>query len=273
MSQESKDAKATAPETTPVAPNKIQTKKQMILDHIKSFGLALLLVMMVRSSLIEAFIIPSGSMIPTLMVGDRIFVNKFAYGFKLPFSDFFTDEPLYLVKRDPPKSGDVIVFKYPKDESVHYIKRVIGVPGDRIKVREKVVYVNDVALPQTPVAESATKDFFEMMAKDHDSQSVRILQEPNRTTQKPHYIMLDDNTFIAENHAETIVPPDHLFVMGDNRDNSQDSRFWGFVPYRNVRGQAMVVWLSLWVDFTENWYDPTQWTATFHPSRFGLSIE
>src|SRR5687768_8813399 len=98
-----------------------KSKKQWIIENVVSLGLALLIVFMIRSSVIEAFKIPSGSMIPTLLIGDHIFVNKFAYGFKIPFSDLVTDHPVYIVKRDPPKRGDVIVFMYPRDESFYYI--------------------------------------------------------------------------------------------------------------------------------------------------------
>src|SRR3954470_8795696 len=110
-------------------------RKKWLIENLTSLGLALLLVFMIRSSVIEAFKIPSGSMIPTLLVGDHIFVNKFAYGFKIPFSDLITDHPIYLLKREPPKRGDVIVFIYPRDEDLYYIKRVIGLPGDALEMR------------------------------------------------------------------------------------------------------------------------------------------
>src|ERR1700737_2844287 len=102
-----------------------KSRKKRFIENVLSLGLALLSVFMIRSSVIEAFKIPSGSMIPTLLIGDHIFVNKFAYGLKIPFSDWFTDHPVYLIKRDPPKHGDIIVFLFPKDESYYYIKRVI----------------------------------------------------------------------------------------------------------------------------------------------------
>src|ERR1700741_5483655 len=105
---------------------KTKTRRQWIIENVVSLGTALLIVFMIRSSLIEAFKIPSGSMIPTLLIGDHIFVNKFAYGFKIPFSDLVTDHPVYIVKRDPPKRGDIIVFMYPRDERCEDSKRVIG---------------------------------------------------------------------------------------------------------------------------------------------------
>src|SRR4051812_14082076 len=116
-----------------------KSRKQWIIENVTSLGLAVLLVFMIRSSIVEAFKIPSGSMIPTLLIGDHIFVNKFAYGLKIPFSDLVTDHPIYVVKRDPPKRGDIIVFIYPKDESLYYIKRVVGVPGDTVEMRNKIL--------------------------------------------------------------------------------------------------------------------------------------
>ena len=116
--------------------------RKWFIENVVSLGLALLIVFMIRSSIIEAYKIPSGSMIPTLFIGDHIFVNKFAYGFKIPFSDVLTDHPVYILKREPPKRGDVIVFLNPKDESIFFIKRVIGTPGDTIELRDKVLYIN-----------------------------------------------------------------------------------------------------------------------------------
>lgn len=237
--------------------------KKVIIENVKSIGIAIFLVLIIRSSVIEAFKIPSGSMIPTLRVGDHIFVNKFAYGFKIPFSDFFTDTPIYIIKRPIPKRGDVIVFKFPKDESFYYIKRVIGVPGDRIKVRDKVVYVNDKPIPREPLNMPEVIDSIE--GRQYDKPSLSLYQETNPTDGSKHMVLLDKNVYINESYGETQVPEDHLFVMGDNRDFSYDSRFWGFVPMKNVRGQAMFVWLSFWLDFSENQY-------YFRPSRIGTVI-
>lgn len=238
--------------------------KEWVIENLKSFGVAIFLVLIIRSSVIEAFKIPSGSMIPTLMVGDHIFVNKFSYGLKFPFSDFFTDQPLYIVKRDAPQRGDIIVFKYPKNEELYYIKRVIGVPGDRIYIKDKIVFINDKPLERVAVNQPDIINNLE--GRQYDKTSLELYGEENPTTKDKHLIMLDKNSYINENHGEVTVPPDHLFMMGDNRDFSNDSRFWGFVPYKNVRGKAMVVWLSLWIDFAESQY-------YFRPTRVGTIIK
>lgn len=238
-------------------------RKKWLIENLKSFGVAIFLVLIIRSSIIEAFKIPSGSMIPTLLVGDHIFVNKFAYGLKVPFSDFFTDRPFFIIERSPPARGDVIVFKYPKDESYYYIKRVIGVPKDRIRIRDKVVYVNDKPLDRFPVNQPEVINNLE--GRQYDKSSLELFDELNPTTGDKHLVMLDKNSYINENYGEITVPEDHLFVMGDNRDFSNDSRFWGFVPMKNVRGKAMVVWLSLWIDFSESQY-------YFRPTRIGTLI-
>jgi signal peptidase I len=244
-------------------PSRENARKKWLIENIKSFGIAIFLVLIIRSSIIEAFKIPSGSMIPTLMVGDHIFVNKFAYGLKVPFSDFFTDRPLFIIQRDPPARGDVVVFKYPKDESYYYIKRVVGVPKDRIRIRDKIIYINDKPLVRNPVNRPDIINGLE--GRSYDKNSLELFDETNNPGSASHLIMLDKNSLINENYGEITVPDEHLFVMGDNRDFSNDSRFWGFVPYKNVRGKAVVVWLSLWIDFGQSEY-------FFRPTRIGTVI-
>jgi signal peptidase I len=235
-----------------------------IVENLTSLALALLIVFMIRSSVVEAFKIPSGSMIPTLLIGDHIFVNKFAYGLKIPFSDWVTDHPIYLIKRDLPKRGDIVVFLFPKDESYHYIKRVIGVPGDRIELKNKVLYVNDKIAERQPLPMDQQEAILKTLDDPkYNPRNIEVYHE--KLDQVDHLMMIDKNNFMAESFGPISVPPDSLFVMGDNRDFSNDSRFWGFVPMKNVKGKAMVIWLSLWLDFQEKQY-------SFRPNRVGTVL-
>lgn len=241
-----------------------ESRKKWIMENVVSLGLALLIVFMIRSSIVEAFKIPSGSMIPTLLIGDHIFVNKFAYGYKIPFSDLVTDHPIYIAKREPPKRGDIIVFMYPKDESYYYIKRVVGIPGDTVEIRNKVLYINQKAVPRDLVVGPQTDKLFKSLDDPRYSASTLDLYTEH-LDQADHSILLDKTNYMGESHGPTTVPPESLFVMGDNRDFSNDSRFWGFVPMRNVKGKAMFVWLSLWVSFSDS-------QLIFRPERIGTIL-
>lgn len=255
---DSKIKKAKTSDSTP------KSKKQWIIENVVSLGLALLIVFMIRSSIIEAFKIPSGSMIPTLLIGDHIFVNKFAYGFKVPFSDLFTDHPINIITRDPPKHGDIIVFKYPKDESFYYIKRVIGVPGDTVEVKNKILYINQKMVARELITDApAEKIFKNLDDPKYSAANLDLYREKLDTAD--HVMMIDKTNFIGESYGPTTVPPESLFVMGDNRDFSNDSRFWGFVPYRNVKGKAIVIWLSLWLSLPDSQF-------FFRPERVGTIL-
>jgi signal peptidase I len=241
-----------------------KTKKQIFWENFFSLGLALLIVFMIRSSVIEAFKIPSGSMIPTLLVGDHIFVNKFAYGFKIPFSDLVFDQAITLIPRNPPSRGDIIVFKYPKDESYYYIKRVIGVPGDIIEIRNKLLYINNEAVKRDPLSREESQ---KILSSLEDIRSLKPDLElfNEHINGVEHVMMINRNNFATESFEPITVPPDSLFVMGDNRDSSNDSRYWGFVPYKNVKGKALVIWLSIWLGFSDGKY-------YFRPTRIGTLL-
>jgi signal peptidase I len=240
------------------------SRKRWIIENVLSLALALLIVFMVRSSIVEAFKIPSGSMIPTLLTGDHIFVNKFAYGLKVPFSDTFTDHPILLMKREPPKRGDIIVFKYPKDERVYFIKRVIGTPGDVIEIKNRTLYINHVAIERVPFGgKEADKIYKSLDDPKYGPANLDIYLE--KLNPPDHLIMLDKQNFVGENFGPITVPANQLFVMGDNRDFSNDSRFWGFVPMDNVKGKAMIIWLSLWVDISDGQF-------IFRPGRIGTVL-
>lgn len=241
-----------------------KSRKKWLIENLTSLGTALLIVFMIRSSIVEAFKIPSGSMIPTLLIGDHIFVNKFAYGLKVPFSDLVTDSPIYIVKRDAPKRGDIVVFLFPKGESVYFIKRVIGVPGDTVEIKNKVLYINNqVVARDTAPSPQADKIFKSLDDPKYSPSNLDLYTE--HLDKQDHYILLDKNSFMGESFGPITVPPDNLFVMGDNRDFSNDSRFWGFVPMRNVKGKAMVIWLSLWVNFSDSQF-------VFRPDRIGTVL-
>src|SRR4051812_45326823 len=176
------------------------SRRHWIIENVISLGLALLIVFMIRSSIIEAFKIPSGSMIPTLLIGDHIFVNKFAYGFKIPFSDLITDHPIYVVKRAPPQHGDIIVFMYPKDESFYYIKRVIGVPGDTIELRNKVLYINQKMVPRDLVVGPQTDQLFKSL-DDPKYSSSNLDLYTEHLDKVDHTIMLDKTNFMGETYG------------------------------------------------------------------------
>jgi signal peptidase I len=179
--------------------------------------------------------------VPTLRIGDHIFVSKFNYGLSLPFTK------IELATWGEPKRGEVIVFLFPRDESLHYIKRVIGVPGDRLEFKGKDIFINGQKVPREPITDpsqieriTGSKDF-----------SGELYKETLGTT--VHYVKYSANAaydFTRSNQVE-VVPPNKFFVAGDNRDDSYDSRSWGYVPRENIKGRAQMIWLSL--DQDENW--------------------
>jgi len=218
-------------------------RKSSAREYAESIGVALAVALLLRAFVVEAFQIPSGSMIPTLEIGDHIFVSKFAYGIGMPFTN------KKLVEWGEPKRGDVIVFRYPPDPSTDFIKRVVGLPGDSVEVRHNQVFINGQPVARERVAGNCrysegrapeeARDC-ESWVENLDGKSHRLYQDPN---QEP-VDWPPRHGFTHEPMKTNLVPPRSLFVMGDNRDNSRDSRVWGFVPYDNVKGRALIVWWS-----------------------------
>ncbi len=208
-----------------------------------SFFPVILFVFVLRSFIVEPFRIPSGSMLPTLQSGDLILVNKFTYGLRLPVVD------TKVIPIGEPKRGDVMVFRYPVDPSVDYIKRVVGLPGDQVAYLDKKLYINGKEVPR-----KADGQYFEPDRVAYTAQFIETLGD------KPHKILLDErrsqdigpiSSFPYREKCEYLrngirctVPAGVYFMMGDNRDNSLDSRFWGFVPEANIVGKAFFIWMN-----------------------------
>lgn len=233
-------------------------------DNWGSFTLIVFLIFTFRSVVIEPFKIPSGSMIPTLLIGDFVLVNKMSYGLKLPFSHWIGD-PIYLYKSGMPKRGDVVVFKYPKDTSFNYVKRLIGEPGDKIEVINKVVYVNDTPISMEPIKGETIMEDMDEKFKEYNLRFFKT-----QTGDIEHISQIDEDNGYLSDFGPVVVPDGHYFVMGDNRDYSSDSRIWGYVPYEHIKGKAVFIWFS--------WSFPWPWTIgeeqlSFRPWRIGLPIK
>ncbi len=197
-------------------------------EYSRSFFPVLLIVLLLRSFIVEPFRIPSGSMMPTLLVGDFILVNKFAYGLRLPITH------AKILGVGDPQRGDVAVFRFPDKPDTDYIKRVVGLPGDHVTYRNKVLYVNGERVPQSEIGPEVYRD-----ARGVARRMLRLSEELDAMS---HDILIVPGYPNAE--GDYVVPPGKFFVLGDNRDNSNDSRFWGFVPEENLVGKAFVIWMN-----------------------------
>jgi signal peptidase I len=201
-------------------------------------------VFFLRSFVVEPFKIPSGSMLPTLEIGDLILVNKYHYGLRLPVAH------TKLVDNNAPKRGDVVVFRYPPDPRVDYIKRIVGVPGDEVTWRAQKLTINGSVVPTRAADQSYDPDarrFIPQSVETFDRNEHRILVDTSRPSfahPMSEFVGPREACSYSPEGVSCKVPAGHLFVMGDNRDNSQDSRFWGFVPEGNLVGRAFVVWMN-----------------------------
>ena len=226
---------------------KAARKEPYLVEMCRSFFPIILAVLVIRSFLVEPFRIPSGSMMPTLLVGDFILVNKFSYGIRLPVLN------KKIIGDSTPEKGDIIVFRYPENPSIDYIKRVVGTPGDHIIYHGKVLYINGKVAKQQPVGiyngvgGGAVMTGSSEFTEDLVGVSHNILTMSGRPNMD----------------FEFIVPENEYFVLGDNRDNSRDSRFWGTVPDRNLVGKAFFIWMN-WDSSTDNIVDWGRIGSTIH---------
>ncbi|WP_087752807.1 signal peptidase I [Paraburkholderia caledonica] len=213
------------------------------LEYSASFFPVILVVFVVRSFVVEPFKIPSGSMVPTLLVGDFILVNKFDYGIRLPIVN------TKITEGRPLQRGDVVVFRYPKDESVDYIKRVIGLPGDTVAYQDKQLTINGKPVPETPLPDYLDEErlgYAKQFEENLDGRKNAILNNPAVPpfiVGAEDYPSRDNCTYNARG-VICKVPPGNYFMMGDNRDNSADSRYWGFAPDKNIVGRAFFIWMN-----------------------------
>ncbi|GAB6193840.1 signal peptidase I [Desulfocastanea catecholica] len=191
--------------------SRLGKNKSVFREYFEAICVAIILALFIRTFVVQAFKIPSGSMLPTLLIGDHLLVNKFIYGIRIPFTGKI------LVPIKSPQHGDVVVFRFPKDRSIDYIKRVVGTPGDTVEIKDKKVFINGQAI-----------------------------QDPHAHFTSP--AVLDAQASPRDNLGPILVPEQRIFVMGDNRDNSYDSRFWGFVDERDILGKAFILYWSWDID-------------------------
>ncbi len=205
----------------PTEETKVQ-KKSLTREYTEAILIALLLALLIRTFIVQAFKIPSGSMENTLLIGDHILVSKFSYGTHIPNEIPFINVRLFddiVLFSSVPERGDIIVFKFPKDETRDFIKRVIGLPGDLLEVRRQKVYIN---------------------SKPYEDARARHTESPSDSPLVPR-----------DDFGPILIPDGHVFVMGDNRENSQDSRYWGYLNVKKIRGKALMIYWS-W-DQIESW--------------------
>lgn len=227
----------------------VKPHEPVLVDYARSFFPVILAVLLFRTFLLEPFRIPSGSMMPTLLVGDFVLVNKFAYGLRLPVTD------TKIVDTGEPRRGDIAVFRYPLNPKEDYIKRIIGLPGDTVALRGEQVYINGKPVPQNLVGPYHGTDKVSIRMEENPMMAPVTLHEEDLAGVKhqilqfgyiePYHCLGSGGTRLPDGGCQWVVPQGHYFAMGDNRDDSEDSRYWGFVPEQNLAGKAFFIWFSL----------------------------
>jgi signal peptidase I len=223
-----------------------KSQKSVVREYTEAIIIAVILALFIRSFIVQAFKIPSGSMLPTLQIGDHLLVNKFIYGVKNPMTGAI------LIPWKSPKRGDVVVFKYPKDESIDYIKRVIGVAGDTIELRNGEVFIDNIAIEDVPAC-------YAIQFANDDKYTKSCNRDPVDVHSAKSEAAISPNSDKLMDFGPFKVPSGHLFVMGDNRFHSSDSRFWGYVDERLVLGKAFVLYWS-W-DANEPFFSAGRWKS------------
>lgn len=237
-------------DTGPAGQAQSQSPGRWAWEWIKSISVAILLFLIIRTFAVEAFKIPTGSMENTLLVGDFLLVNKAVYGAQVPFTD------LRLPAFDRPERGDVVVFEYPLDRKKNYVKRVIGLPGDTLEMRAGRLYLNGGELPESYVQHiQPNGDYYD---PQFEWQRYHLAPDRDPSTYRP----------TRDDWGPIVVPKDNYFVMGDNRDNSQDSRYWGFVDRKLIKGRPLIIYYS----FDKSTLRPVPWLTEVRWKRVGNLI-
>lgn len=211
----------------PISEGDETPREPAVVEYSKSFFPVLFIILLIRSFLVEPFTIPSASMVPSLLIGDFILVNKFAYGLRLPVAN------TKILEIGEPQRGDVVVFRYPKNERQNYVKRLVGLPGDEIRYDQHMIYVNG-----KPAAQRSVGRYVGQGANAEATGSELLIEQLGDVEHQILTISGRDRS-----RQSWIVPEGQYFVMGDNRDNSEDSRAWGMVPEQNLVGRAFFVWM------------------------------
>lgn len=245
------------------------SKKESWVEVVKTIVYALLIAGVIRSFLFQPFNIPSGSMEATLQIGDYLFVSKSTYGFSrysFPFGLLPFDGRFAVLSQ--PQRGDIVVFKFPPDNSTDYIKRLIGLPGDRIQMRDGVLYINDTAVPKEKL-----DDYVETVGEPGSGETRNVPRYRETLPNGMSYEVLDrDPQGNLDNTQVFVVPEGHYFMMGDNRDNSADSRVdVGYVPFENFVGKAQIIFFS--TNGSARIWEVWKWPAAIRYSRLGHFVE